>query len=117
MIDEKKLQEAIAYCHGKVDPSRNDAILLAACYIIQDHISPQKEELGYSFSAPVERAESYADDQGGVDLVGDYGDSEFLQAIRGKPPADVWAVIDELMQTLAAVNPRVYNGVLRQINK
>ena len=117
MIDDKQIQEAIAYCNGKIDPSRSDAILLAACYILQDHFRDDTKmvETGYSFAAPVERAENYADEPSGDPPVGDYGESDFLQAVRGKRPADVWAVMDELMETLAAVNPRVYDGVLRQI--
>lgn len=121
MIDEKQIQEAIAYYGGKVEPNRNDAVALAACYILQDHLSPGAEQssaLSYSTAPPpaVERAENYADDQRGENLtVGDYGSSDFLQAVRDKRPADVWAVMDELMETLAAVNPRVYDGVMRQI--
>lgn len=122
MIDEKQIQEAIAYCNGKLDPNRSDAILLAACYILQDHFRNDREaetaENGYSFAAtPIERAENYADDQSGDPPVGDYGGSDFLQAVRGKTPADMWLIMDDLMQTLAVVNPRVYDGVMRQIRK
>ncbi len=56
-----------------------------------------------------------ADKPSGDPPVGDYGESDFLQAVRGKRPADVWAVMDELMDTLAVVNHRVYDGVMRQI--
>lgn len=120
MIDEKQIQEAIAYCQGKLDPSRSDAILLAACYVLQDHLAEDTDGnsvAGYSFAAPVEQAETYTDNQSGDISVGDYGESEFLQAIRGKRPADVWAIMDDLMQSLAVVNPRVYDGVMRQIRK
>ena len=42
--------------------------------------------------------------------------SEFFQAIRGRKSAEMWAVMGELMDTLQAINPRLYNSVLRKIN-
>ena len=49
------------------------------------------------------------------DRIGDYGDSDFLQTVKGKSPETVWAVMDELMDTLAMVNHRVYDGVMRKL--
>ena len=43
------------------------------------------------------------------------GDSEFIRAIKGKDSAAVWAVIDDLMDTLHVTMPRAYNGVMRRI--
>ena len=43
------------------------------------------------------------------------GDSEFMRAIKGKDSAAVWAVIDDLMDTLHVTMPRAYNGVMRRI--
>ena len=42
--------------------------------------------------------------------------SEFFQAISGRKSADMWAVMGKLMGTLQAINPRLYNSVLRKIN-
>ena len=42
--------------------------------------------------------------------------SEFFQAISGRKSADMWAVMGELMDALQAINPRLYNSVLRKIN-
>ena len=42
--------------------------------------------------------------------------SKFFQAISGRKSADMWAVMGELMDTLQAINPRLYNSVLRKIN-
>ena len=42
--------------------------------------------------------------------------SEFFQAISGRKSADMWAVMGELMDTLQAINPRLYSAVLRKIN-
>lgn len=49
--------------------------------------------------------------------LGQYGDSNFMRAISGKDPAQSWAVIDELMDTLQIVNPRAYESVIRKLNK
>lgn len=43
------------------------------------------------------------------------GESDFLRAVSGRDPAGVWAIMDDLMDTLHTVNPRVYAGVMRQI--
>ena len=42
--------------------------------------------------------------------------SEFFQAISGRKSSDMWAVMGELMDTLQAINPRLFNSVLRKIN-
>ncbi len=44
------------------------------------------------------------------------GDSDFLRAIDGRDPDGVWEVLDDLMDTLRVVNPRVYASVMRKIN-
>ena len=44
------------------------------------------------------------------------GDSEFYQAIRGKDTGVVLAVMNELMETLRLTNPRLYAGVMRELN-
>lgn len=49
--------------------------------------------------------------------VGRYGESDFLRAVTGKPPADAWRVMDELMETLLVVNRRVYDSVMRKMER
>ncbi len=44
-----------------------------------------------------------------------HGDSEFLLAVDGKEQRAVWEIMDDLMDTLRVVNPRVYDGVMRKI--
>lgn len=36
--------------------------------------------------------------------------------VRGMDAEKAWLVLDELMETLLAINPRLYNGVIRQLN-
>ena len=46
-----------------------------------------------------------------------YGDSEFLEAITDKNPEDIWMVMDELMSTLQALNPRLYQATMDRIKQ
>ena len=43
------------------------------------------------------------------------GNSEFFQAISGRKSAEMWAVMGELMDTLQAINPRLYKSALRKL--
>ena len=78
---------------------------LAAIYTVMDHLYPPLE--GYSRdSEPV-----YAEQP----QIGNYGTSEFLQAIKGKDQRDMWQLMDELMDTISVINPRLYDSVMRKI--
>lgn len=83
---------------------------LADLYTIRNQMNRGKQseyEQEYS-SAPAAIVYSTTTEQ--------YGDSDFLVSIAGKHPADVWGIMDDLMDTLRITNPRVYNGVMRKIN-
>ena len=108
MITEQALREAIAECQGEKNPNRDTCMMLAAFYIIQDRLYPQREQ--YSFAAPPDNIQS-----SGAEAIGSYGSSEFLQAIQGKSPEDVWPIMDELMDTLKIINERVYASIMRKI--
>lgn len=47
--------------------------------------------------------------------VGSYGDSDFLTVIETKRPADVWNVVNELMDSLQVMQPRTYAAVMRKL--
>lgn len=44
------------------------------------------------------------------------GDSEFLRMVRGMPADKVWPVIDEVMETIKAFQPRLYQAALTKLN-
>ena len=46
-----------------------------------------------------------------------YGDSDFLRAVADVPPDKAWEIMDELMDSLKIVNERVYNSVMRKLEK
>lgn len=108
MITEQDLQEAIAECEGQRNPNANTCIKLAAFYTIKNQLygaEPQSQPLQYSL-APSPQPES---------AIYYHGDSDFAQAISGRDPAAMWAVMDELMTALQVVNPRLYDSVMRKI--
>ena len=84
--------------------------LLAALYTCRN------EMLGLTAPAAQAAAYSEAPAPDGPAL-GQYGDSDFLQAVAGKDPASAWAVIDELMDTLRVVNQRMYESVMRKLGR
>lgn len=45
------------------------------------------------------------------------GDSEFLQAANGKDSAAVFAIMDDLMDTIRVTAPRAYSSVMRRIKE
>lgn len=108
MITEQALAEAIAECQGQRNPTRETCMMLAAFYTIQDHLYGQKESPpSYSYAPPpVEPAENL--------LAYDSG-SEFSEAIRGRDANDVLAIVDEAMDALQIVQPRLYAGILRKL--
>lgn len=48
-------------------------------------------------------------------VIGVYGDTEFLNSIVGKEQALVWPIIDDLMNALQVVNHRAYSNVLQKL--
>lgn len=107
MITEYDLQEAIAECEGQRNPSANTCLKLAAFYIIKDKLFPAKQEVemmhpqySYAMSTEIEEPKT-----------------EFLQMIDGKNPADYLDVMDELMTTVKALIPKLYDGVMRRLSE
>lgn len=98
MINRRELENAIKECE-RADADYNTCQQLATFYEIEDHL--------YGQQAPVNGEVS--------ETVGAYGDSEFLSVIQGMKAEDVWLVMDELMATLQAINPRLYRGVMRRL--
>lgn len=112
MITEQDLQEAIAECKGKRNPDSSTCIKLAAFLTIQRELFGQNErepEPIPAFTyAPAPADSSYIDFQ---------GNSEFSDIINGRKANEIWPIMEELMITLQAINPRLYNAVIRQITE
>jgi hypothetical protein len=106
MITEKDLQEAIAECNGQRNPNATTCIKLAAYYTIYDHLFPHNAP---DVTVPDIRT------SGASPLISYDGESDFAKAVRGKDIEDIMPVMDELMMTLQAMNPRLYNGVMKRL--
>ena len=106
MITEKDLQEAIAECQGQRNPNANTCIKLAAFYTIRDAMYG-KEAPAYSFAAgPGDASEP---------TIMNSSDSEFSRAINGRPQAEIWPLMDEMMDTIHAIHPRLYRAVMERL--
>lgn len=67
---------------------------LAAVYIVMDHLNSDED------NAPG---------------IANYGDTEFLQAIIDKDPGEVFYLLDELMQIILSINPKLYHGFMARL--
>lgn len=103
MIKTEDLREAIAECQGERNPNANTCIKLAAYYSILDHID-ERPQMGYAYAEPA----------GVVRL--DSG-SEFSDMIAHRDVGRVLKVIDELMETLELVAPRLYDLTLLKLRE
>ncbi len=83
---------------------------------LADLYTVRKELMGMSAAQPQIAAYSEVGPPA-LETSGQYGSSDFLQLVAGKDPAAAWAVVDELMETLLVVNPRVYESVLRKMSR
>lgn len=103
MFSKKELLEAIDELEASPATYQN-AEKLATFYSLYDHLYVEKE--------PMSRIESVREVK-----IDRYGDSEFLEAITDKNPEDIWMVMDELMSTLQALNPRLYQATIDRIKQ
>ena len=105
MIKKEELLEAIAECQGQRNPNANTCYKLASYYTILDHFTDDDkmvEKPQYSFAAP--KLDTFLD-----------SDTEFARKVNKSDIGDVLDVMDELMDTLSVINPRLYNGVMRKL--
>lgn len=106
MIDENEVKRWIARLETE-ESSWTNYERLAVLYTIRDNQSSNRERalpMAYSAApAPVS--------------VKTYGDSDFLRAVADVPLDKAWEIMDELMDSLKIVNERVYNSVMRKLEK
>lgn len=102
MISKSELIRTIEELEGSPQSYQN-CEKLATFYSIYDHLYSQKD-------APEVRTSQEV-------TIGQHGDSEFLQAAAGTKAAETWAILDELMEILKRLQPRLYDSVLNQLKK
>lgn len=106
MITRADLQAAIAECQGKRNPDASTCIKLAAFYTIQREMFGEEKnaEPAYSYAPAPSR-----------NMIEIDSDSEFARAVDGRDPQEVLPVLDELMDTLKVIQPRIYNAVMDRL--
>lgn len=108
MITIDDLKAAIAEMQGERNPNANTCIKLAAYYTILNELQGKPDTSAYSSSPAPEPVKETVDY---------YSDTEFGQLVQDKPVKDVMSVIDELISVISAIQPRLYNGVMRKLNE
>jgi hypothetical protein len=76
---------------------------LAAYYTILRELEPEMSMYSYTPAPPVKETVDY------------YSETEFGREIDGKDMTTVVKLLDELMTTLSAIQPRLYDGVMRRL--
>ena len=108
MITEHDLQEAIAECQGKLNPNANTCMMLASFLTIKDHMFPQEEKQPqYSYDIKPSMVNA--------DVIEYYSESEFGKAVNGKNVEDIMVLMDEVMEVVQVINPRLYNSIMERI--
>ena len=103
MFTKNQLIEAIDELEMSPATYQN-AEKLATFYQLYDHLYTQRE--------PERRIESTREV-----TIDRYGDSEFLQAIEGQQAKAAWATMDELMSTIRALQPKLYQATIDRIRE
>ena len=100
MIDREDLLREIERCQR--DPVTALSIdRLASLYTVYDHLFAIEKSEGAKQTRDT--------------TIHTIGDSDFLKSVRGKNQIDVMRTIDELMDVLHAINPRLYDQVMDRI--
>lgn len=73
---------------------------LASVYTVLDHLYPTERE-----------------NQMRETIIDKYGNTDFLNEVAGKPARDVWLLVDDLVQTLAIINPKLLDNFLNKLSE
>ena len=114
MITEKEIEQAIKECLRE-PVTGNKRAVLADLIIIQDYLfgettqaqeAPQPHPMRSYSALPMEQVENYIQTN---------GDSEFLRAVDGRKSDKVWKLIDELVEAVKILHPRMYTAFIDKV--
>ena len=108
MITRQDLEQAIAECQGERNPNANTCIKLAAFITIKRELYGEEKEAAqlpsYSYApAPIRNT---------IEID---SESEFARLIDGREQQEIMPVLDELMETLRIIQPRLYEVVMEKL--
>ena len=113
MLTEREVLQAIDEC--MTEPmTGNKRSVLADLFIIHDHLfgeptrAQEVQQMPMqSYSAPpMEQVEIYVETN---------GDSEFLKAVDGRKAERVWKLMDELVEAVKILHPRMYTTFIDKV--
>ena len=114
MITEKEIEQAIKECLRE-PVTGNKRAVLADLIIIQDYLfgepmqaqeAPQSMPLQSNSEQPMEQVDKYIETN---------GDSEFLKAVDGRKADKVWKLMDELVEAVKILHPRMYTTLIDKV--
>lgn len=97
MLNIDEINSEILMLETRRDTTYSVVEKLAPLYIVRDHLNGEPSQQ----PQPLE-----------VD-----GGSEFLSAVAGKDSREVFGVVDEIMQTISVINPRLYAAAMKKIGE
>lgn len=97
MLNIDEINNEILMLETKRDTTYSVMEKLAPLYIVRDHLN----------GAPSQQPQPLEVD----------GESEFLSAVSGKDSREVFGVVDEIMQTISVINPRLYAAAMKKIGE
>lgn len=102
MITKRELENAIDSIESKPCCNYDDCEKLAVYYALYNELygQPQQPKI-----VPTEE-----------EIVHAISESEFMRGVDGKQAAKIWAVIDELVESVKIVNDRLYYSLMSKIN-
>lgn len=103
MFSKKELMDAIDELERSPSTYQN-AEKLATFYLLYDHL--------YGDQRMMSSSETLREV-----IIDKHGESEFLRQISGKDAESVWRVMDELMETIQMLQPRLYQATLERISE
>ena len=103
MITLKDLETAIAECQGVRNPDAKTCIMLAAFYTIKNEMFGEEKQAGYSFEPAPEPI---------IEL---HSNSRFARLVNGRKQDEIMPVIDELIDTVQIIQPRLYDVFMEKL--
>lgn len=109
MLDIREIEYWISRYEQEAD-KLDQCVTLSALYSIRDRL--REGGTKENQARPQQKSASTL-----ADPPEEGNESQFLQLAAGKDGAAVWAVMDELMDTLRVVRPRAYESVMRKLER
>ena len=103
MITKQELLNAIAECQGVRNPNANTCIKLAAFYTILNNMEDDDTSDRTEYKITTLQDTSYL------------GNSELSELVRMKGIHKVFPILEELMDTLLVLYPKLYQSVIEKI--